>query len=472
MNLTIPSKLFLLVPKNCHPERSAAKPKDLRLSLLLPLFLLLLFTNPQAQAQLPPGTTDVTAAPQPNPDDALRAQAADALDRQDFPAAYKLLTTLTAKYPHDATLLYDLGFVEDARNNNADATNDYRNSIAADAAYFEPHLALGLLLARTGKLTEAHAELTRAVALQTPDNTLKARAYRALAHLDQASNPTAASANLLEAIKLSSETVEDALLAGELAEAANDLPAAEAAYRRILATHADDPQAPAAAAALAHLLIGLKRVPEAETLLTAALAKHPDDLALTSRLAAVYAADGRIADAIPLIEKLQAANSSDANLSLFLAHLYSSNKQPEKAEPLYTALLLQSPDDPTLLASHGENLIALKNYPAAQAALAQAVAKPKAFRNPADLGTAAGELAVAASHNKNPQVVLQALDLRATVLPSTPGSLFLAATAHDTLHHWKEATALYQQFLTASAGKLPDEEWEAQHRLIALKHMK
>jgi hypothetical protein len=67
---------------------------------------------------------------------------------------------------------------------------------------------------------------------------------------------------------------------------------------------------------------------------------------------------------------------------------------------------------------------------------------------------------------------LQALQLRATVLPSSAPSLFLAATAHDKLHQVKQASDLYQQFLTVAAGKYPDEEWQARHRLIALEHMK
>jgi Tfp pilus assembly protein PilF len=444
-----------------HPERSGG-------SVYWPLLLLLLFTIPQAHAQLPPGTTDASATQTTAPADPLRDQAADALAKQDFPTAFKLLTTLTAKYPNDATLLYNLGYVEDARDNNADATAAYLRAIAAQPTYFEPHLALGLLLARTGKLSEAHAELAKAVTLETPDNALKARAYRALARLDQSTDPGAASADLLEALKFSPENADDALLAGELAESAKDLPTAEATYRRILRTHPDDPTI---TGALAHLLLSLKRAPEAETLLTAALTKHPDDLTLTSQLAATYAAQGRTADAIPLIEKLHTANASDPNLSRLLAHLYSSNKEPEKAEPLYAALVAQSPHEATLLADRGQNQIALQNYPAAQATLAQAIANPKAFANPADLGEAAGNLALAASHNKNPEIVLQALAIRASVLPQSPVSLFLAATANDSLHHSKLAADLYKQFLAVAAGKFPDQEWEASHRLVTLQHM-
>ncbi len=101
---------------------------------------------------------------------------------------------------------------------------------AADATFFEPHLSLGLLLARNGQSKEAHAELTTATTLNAPDPALKARAWRALARLDQLANdPAAASTDLLAAIKLSPETPSDILLSAELAEAIGDLSASEAA---------------------------------------------------------------------------------------------------------------------------------------------------------------------------------------------------------------------------------------------------
>ncbi|WP_433964197.1 hypothetical protein [Tunturiibacter gelidiferens] len=67
---------------------------------------------------------------------------------------------------------------------------------------------------------------------------------------------------------------------------------------------------------------------------------------------------------------------------------------------------------------------------------------------------------------------MQALAIRDKVLPQSPSSLFLAATAHDKLHHTKQATDLYKQFLSVANGQFPDEEWEARHRLLTLDHMK
>ena len=106
----------------------------------------------------------------------------------------------------------------------------------------------------------------------------------------------------------------------------------------------------------------------------------------------------------------------------------------------------------------------------AQAVLTRAVAEREAFPDDGAWGEAAGHLAFAASRNGQPEVALQALGARATVLPNSPATLFLEAISQDSLHHRKEAERAYHAFLAVAAGKLPDEEFEARHRLVALEH--
>ena len=67
---------------------------------------------------------------------------------------------------------------------------------------------------------------------------------------------------------------------------------------------------------------------------------------------------------------------------------------------------------------------------------------------------------------------MQALTARATVLPNSAASLFLEAIAHDALHQNKDASRAYKAFLTMAGGKLPDEEFQARHRLVALEHLR
>jgi len=437
-----------------------------RARLLRATALVALFYPIVATAQLPAGTRDATAQPRQDP---LRTQAADALSKQDYATAVKLLSTLAEKNPKDAQVLYNLGSAQDALDHSSDAEAAYRRAIAASPNLLEPHLALGLLLARTGKTAEAHTELSAAATIPDGDPSLRARAYRAMARLDQSANPAGASDELLNAIKLSSETPDDILLAGELAEATSDAASAEAAYRRLLTADPDNTQA---TAALIHLLVRQGKGEQAEPLLTAALQKHPDDPTLNSQLASLYESQNKSDKAIPLVEKLHASQPQDASISRLLARLYARDSQYDKALALYTTLSAASPNDPTLLDDQADTLIRMRRPADAEALLKRAVADPQAFPNPQAYATAASHLAFAAANNNDPATVLHALELRGKVSPPSPSTLFLAAAAHDKLHQVKEASDLYKQFLAAAGGQFPDEEWEAKHRLAALVHMK
>jgi predicted Zn-dependent protease len=424
---------------------------------------------------------------EPAPETALIQQANDALAASDFAAALKILTGLNSQTPNNPQVLYDLGLTLEALGPDAQppsppdpsaptAETYYRQAIAANPLFPPPHVALGLLLARTARPVEARSELLTATQLPDIAPALKARAYRALARLDlngdtqQASNPTAASADLLAALNLTPEAPEDIQLAAEIAESAADLPAAESAYRRYLAL---DPQDPQAIAALAHVLLAERRPADAEALLAPALAAHPSDPALTALVARADLASGdpaKVAQAVPLLEKLHAANPQDANIARLLARVYLDTDHADQADPLYAALIsAQSANpDPTLLDERAEALLRLHRPGAAETLLKQATANPAAFPNVAALGDAATHLAFAAAEIDDPRTTLQALALRATVLPPSPSTLYLEATANDSLHQISKAIDLYKQFLAVAGTDYPDQAAQARKRLAAL----
>ena len=435
------------------------------------------------QAQLPAGTIDTTA-PQTTtaPDATLLTQANEALQKHDFVTAQRLLTTLTHDNPKDPHLLFDLGLTEDNLDHAAAAEAAYRAASAADPNLADAHLALGLLLARANKPQDARKELLAAanIPIDPKDPAPTARALRALSKLDLTTNPADARDELIYALKLTPETPSDILLSAQIAEALADFPLAESAYTRYLALRPNGDKAdPVITAALAHVLLRDKRPGEAETILTNALAIHPGDTALTAQLATTYIAESdpvKAALAVPLVENLHQQHPDETSVTRLLARLYAQTKQPEKADPLYDALLKQTPQDPTLVDDYAANLIRLGRFATAEVLLKQAVANPAAFPSPDDLASAYNHLAYSASENNDPTITLQALDLRAKVAPITAGSVFLAATAHDKLHQYKQASALYEQFLgmaeVKADSKFADQVWEAKHRLIALEHMK
>ena len=134
------------------------------------LLLSCLATATALVAQLPPGTADASfsssSTTQADPVEArLQTEASTALDRQDYPAALALLKSLVARHPDDPHLRFNLASTEDALDQNTAAETDYRHAAAADPSYLEPHLALGLMLARTGHTAQAQTELATAAGI-------------------------------------------------------------------------------------------------------------------------------------------------------------------------------------------------------------------------------------------------------------------------------------------------------------------
>ena len=65
--------------------------------------------------------------------------------------------------------------------------------------------------------------------------------------------------------------------------------------------------------------------------------------------------------------------------------------------------------------------------------------------------------------------MIRSLDLRSKMLPETPMTYFLRASAYDHLRDFKNAAANFHLFLKVAGGKYPDQEWQATHRLIAIE---
>ncbi len=430
-------------------------------------FLVLLFASTavfgqgssQNREEQAPAPEPAVVAPQPVSAEVADAEAA--IIKSDWKAAEAKLGPWLAAHPTDARALFDAGYVADAQNILDDAAALYRRAVEANPQSFEAHAELGLLLARQNKFSDARPELVAATQLDPGDAgaAAKARVWRAMAEVDRAIDPAQASEDLLEALKLSPETPGDTLLAAGLAEQTGQFDAAESAYRRILAA---DPRSAPANAGLAHLLIARKQYPEAETFLRAALAQSPDDPALTAQLATVLAVQDK-AEALPLLQKLHDAHPKDAAITRMLAEVLAEAGDAAGSDHFYVALLAASPQDPVLLVAHGQNLIRQLKYAEAFAAF------DKATRlDPSNTDGWSG-LAFAASKTNQPSITIQALTMRAKSLPEVPSTYFLWATAYDALHQKANAASYYHRFLTASAGKFPDQEWQARQRLLVLE---
>ena len=418
----------------------------------------------QAQNHLPPGTqspdSGVVAAPP------LREEAESKIEQKNFEAARPLLTKYLSQHPGDARALFDLGYVEDAGSHEDAAAAAYRKAIAVDPKQFEARLALGLLLAHQGKYDQAREQIQQATLLtpEPPNPTAQAEAFRTLAELDRASDPPAARDALVAALNLSPETHADLLLTAQIAEANDDIELAQTAYQRLLSSRPapSASESLAATSGLAQLLLKQRKYADAEPLLKTALARDPRDPGLNAQLATALLAQGKNDEALPVLETLRQLEPGNTSVDQMLADAYGQAGHPEQADPIYARLAQANPGNEEILAAQGENLVRERLYPQAQAVLERAVQlKP-------DDGDAWSGLAFAASENKQYQIALKALSMRAKYLAETPATYFLWATSYDNLHLSKSAQEYYRKFLTAAGGKFPDQEWQAKHRLVAL----
>ncbi len=387
-------------------------------------------------------------------------QAEAAMQHSDFTGAESLLQKAVAAKPGDYRAWFDLGYVYNSTNRLPEATEAYRKSVAARPDVFESNLNLGMLLARQGQNAEAAKYLKAATQLKPsahPDEAL-ARAWQALGRVEESLDPQQALVAYGEAAKLNPTNPEPHLSAAVLLEKQNNLAAA-----RELQTASDlDPKSPQVVSALANVYIQQKKYPEAEAALRKLLAADPQNSSARVQLGRLLADEGKNDEAAQELQKGLQANSNDGPAALELGTLYVKADKYTEAEQQLRIAVKNMPKDAEAHYALGSLLMHVRKYPESQQELMLAVQlKP-------DLADAYGNLAVVAAENKNYELTLKALDYRAKFVPEGPASYFLRATTLDNLKAVPRAVEYYQRFLAEDAGKLPDQEWQARHRLMAL----
>jgi Flp pilus assembly protein TadD len=391
------------------------------------------------------------------------AAAEAAIDKQDYPSAEPLLKEVVAARPNDYTAWYDLGFLYHALGRNDDSVDAYKKSVQAKPNVFESNLNLGLALAQAGN-PEAEQYLRAATKLTPSSHPAQGRkaAWLAVGHLLQSSNPEEAVNAFRQAAVLDPKDAETHLLAGAALEKAKS-PEAEQEYQLALSI---DPKSSDAMAALTNLYMSQHRFPDAENLLRKLEIVHPNDASVHFQLGRMLAIAGKNEDAVPEFEAGLKLDPADERALGDLADIYVRLRKFEDARQIYDKLLATSPNDASLHHLLGRALLQERKFPDSERELLKAVQlKP-------DLGEAYGDLAIAANENKDYPLAIKATDARAKFLPENPMTYFLRATAYDHLHDTKNASKYYHDFLNSAAGKYPDQEWQARHRLIAIEPKK
>jgi tetratricopeptide (TPR) repeat protein len=388
-------------------------------------------------------------------------KAEELIQKRDYAGAEPLLRKVAADDPKNYVAWFDLGFAENGLGKVDESIAAYRKAVEAKPDVFESNLNLGLQLAKVGA-PEAETFLRAATGLKPTSHVAEGRerAWLSLGHVIEATKPDEAIAAFREAATLQPKDPEPHLSAGLLLEKQSKFSDAEQEYKQALALDAGSLDA---ATGLANIYMQGRRFPEAEAELRKIVRAHPEEAAAHVQLGRVLAAEGKNEDAIGELQAATKLGAGDVSVQRDLADLYVAAGKNDPAEAAYRALIASEPNDATLHHQLGQTLLREKKFAEAQQELLATVKlKP-------DLGEAYGDLAFAASENKDYALTLKALDARAKYLPEIAITYFLRASAYDHLQDVKQASANYHLFLQASNGKLPEQEWQAKHRLIALE---
>jgi tetratricopeptide (TPR) repeat protein len=401
--------------------------------------------------------------PEGDPHSAKLTEAENDIAKQDYAKAEPLLKAIVAANPKNYAAWYDLGYLYHGQGRREDSIAAYRKSIEAKPDVFESNLNLGLELADAGQ-PDAELFLRAATKLQPTSNLAqdRKRAWMSLAILLEASKPEEALDAFHKAALADSKDPEPYLVAGSFLEKQHPAQA-EKEYQQALRI---DPNSSDANTALANLFMRQRRFSEAEPLLRKLLAVHPNDAGVHFQLARMLAIAGKNDDAIAEFQAGLNLDPADSKAQRDLADLYADAGKSDQAQRVYSSLLGSYPNDADLHYGLGRALLKQKRFADAQRELLKTVQlKP-------DLGTAYGDLAVAANENQDYALAIKAADMRAKYLPEIPMSYFLRATAYDHLHDAKNAASYYHRFLDVAAGNYPQQEWQAKHRLIAIEPKK
>lgn len=425
--------------------------KAIAIALLASLVLPALAQTRPSHQPRPQSTTDDRAT------DALK-DAESLLQKQQYAQAEEKLQALTAAQSENPQAWFDLGFAQSHLGKTAQAIGSYKKATQLSPKWFEAQQNLGLTLAKSGDLPAAASALRIAVTLKPTigGQQALAAAWLSLAQVTEESQPQEALAAYQKSAELDPTNSDAQLGIAHMAERSGNATAAEQQYLKLAATGNND-----SIERLIGLYLKQKRFTDAETWLHKYIAANPQSAVAQLQLGKLLAAEGKTQEAIASLEPLYKA-SPDPKVARDLANLYLESKQYPAAAGLLQPLIAESPTDAQLHLDYGSALMHQLKYPEAQAVLLKAIQL-----NP-NLVQAYSDLAYAAEQNKNYELTIRVLDARAKLQSETPATYFLRATAYDNLRMYKPAAANYKLFLGVAAGKFPDQEFQARHRLKAI----
>ncbi len=397
----------------------------------------------------------------------LLEQAEAEIGGNNYAKAEALLQQALALDAKDFQAWYDLGFVQNALGKTAEAISDYEKSVELNPKVFESNLNLGVLLAKAGQNAQALRYLRAATQLRpsTQPEAGVARAWLALGNTLQKDDSAGALEAYHHAAQLQPRDPSPHLLAAQLLESQERLQEAQSEYKQAVSlAHGEEERA--ALVGMVNTAIASHSLNQVEASLRDTLRQNPGDATAHLLLGRVLATENKNTEALAELESAGNSGGNAPEIQREKAQLLGELQRYDDAAAIYRQLVEQNPNDASVRHQYGLMLMKQHRFAAAQPELMAAL------KLDPGLTAAYGDLAVTASENQQYPLAIQVLDARAKLLPETPATHFLRATAYDHLRQYPLATAEYRQFLAVADGKHPDQEWQARHRLIAIEKLK
>jgi len=376
------------------------------------------------------------------------AEGMKALDEGKYEAAAQALAKAVAADPSDYAAHFNLALAYSLLQQDAQGIAEYRKALELKPGLYEAQLNLGILLMRQKNPSEAKPLLEAATA-QKPKE-YRPRFYLAEAELG-CGDAVKAEADYRAALAANGKAPGAQLgLAHALAQQGK---LADAAPHFQAAAELD----PNYRDSLLELAVLYEKAGQAAEAI-AIYRQFPNQPAAQEHLGALLLETKQYADAVPRLEEAYAQSPTQAN-RLGLAEAYLFNSQLEKALPLLEKAVAEQPGNYDLRLMFGRALRDHKQYgAAAQQFQAALQIKPDAAHTWDEMG---GVLYLAEDFQR----ALAAFDRARALGENTAGNAFLRAIILDKARQLKPALEAYQQFLSMSDSKNPDQEWQARQRV-------
>jgi tetratricopeptide (TPR) repeat protein len=381
-----------------------------------------------------------------NPD--YLEQGRKALDAKHNDEAAGLFQKAVEADPKDYAAHFHLALADSLLQHDAEAAVEYQKTLELKPGLYEAQLNLGILLLRDKRAEDAIAVLQNAVAQKPtayPPNYSLAQAL-----LDSNRAPDA-QPYFEAALKAKPTSAEAELGLAHALLKQNQLAAAEPHFR---AAGEREPR-------YREALLELASAEEKASQTTEAIAiyrQFPENAAAQKRVGELLVKSDNYAEAVPRLEKAVAASPTAAN-RMALADAYRMTKQPVKLDEQLSKAVASEPGNFEYRMVFGRQLRDERQFvAAANQFYAATKLKP-------DSKDAWNELASVLIIDEDYGAGLAALDRAKALGGETVGGIYFRAITLDKLRQKPLALASYKQFLAASDGKHPDEEFKARQRI-------